>query len=139
MQGLGLDQQTCDVLKSFGLERQLDEFSQDLHVEVNRAVGQVGDEPKVLLRDDQYNHRRCGCSSITPYLSSRRGVCLHAPQRKKLLILVEGGGAGLWCSESKKSFITFAIAHSSCITRFILRPSLVGVPMGPHVECGAVS
>jgi hypothetical protein len=64
MQGLGLDQQTCEVLKSFGLARQLEEFSQELHVEVNRAVGRLGDDPKVLLRDDQYNHRRCGCHSL---------------------------------------------------------------------------
>ena len=74
-QGLGLGTEACDVLRSFGLEEQLDAVSMPLTIDINRAVRPDG-TVKVLSRDDHYNHRR---HAGPPLLIPSAGHCQKSP------------------------------------------------------------
>lgn len=63
-QGLGLGPEALDILRSFGLSKELDAVSLPLPTDINRAVRPDG-AVKVLSRDDAYNHRRCCMPSNT--------------------------------------------------------------------------
>eukprot|EP00884_Botryococcus_braunii_P019588 jgi/Botrbrau1/6312/Bobra.0339s0022.1 len=62
--GLGLDKETCKVLESFGLGRELCQHSCDLHTEINRAVGSATEASRVMWRDDTLNHRSMHWSDL---------------------------------------------------------------------------
>ena len=74
-QGLGLGPEALDILRSFGLSKELDGVSLPLPTDMNRAVRPDG-TVKVLSRDDAYNHRRCCAPCIT--LPLLRCICLEA-------------------------------------------------------------
>jgi hypothetical protein len=56
LQGLGLADEALSILRSFGLEKELDKVSLPMPVEVCRAV--APDQIRELYRDCQYHHRR---------------------------------------------------------------------------------
>lgn len=58
-QGLGLGERALDVLRGFGLSKELEAVSLPMGTEVNLLANPHGD-PLELHRDELYKHRRWG-------------------------------------------------------------------------------
>lgn len=56
-QGLGLGEKALDILRGFGLAKELEAVSLPLGIEVNLLTN-LGGTPSELHRDELYNHRR---------------------------------------------------------------------------------
>lgn len=63
---MGLGERALDVLRGFGLAKELEEVSLPMGTEINLLASPHGD-PVELHRDELYKHRRWG---------SRRSQCL---------------------------------------------------------------
>lgn len=57
VQGLGLGDEALEVVRSFGLAKELDSITQPLYTEINRAVAPDG-HVRQVYEDRIYNHRR---------------------------------------------------------------------------------
>ena len=67
MQGLGLDQQVCDLLRKWTTREEFDKNSVPMPTETNRTIDNR--KAKTLFSDSSYKHRRYGIGHITSELS----------------------------------------------------------------------
>ncbi|KAK9811813.1 hypothetical protein WJX72_010600 [[Myrmecia] bisecta] len=107
--GLGLDQQACDILRSFGLGQDLVENSCELGTEVNRVVvppiqcggGRTVEE---VFRDEQYGHRSTHWSDLHWML--RKGLPEGVMQLGHTCVAFEQ------IEERRRVRITAAVGHA---------------------------
>lgn len=57
---MGLGERALDVLRGFGLAKELEAVSLPMGTEINLLANPHGD-PQELYRDELYKHRRWGC------------------------------------------------------------------------------